>query len=478
MILRPRKKTGAQIHTTPIHTKTSHTNDKTLSNHTLQLTPSNTTQHTLHTPPHPSIETHSQHLSNPTHQQNTTITNPLQTVETSPLEDTTLQTLHTPQIKSNEWTAHSASLHLKENWANPVSPVSFLGITRIFHFYNKKLKITRIKDILETIDSWSLMKLNRSPKKSLNKFTTYHIHDLWMVDTIDVSELKDHNYGIQHLFSAIDCFSRKAFVIPLINHTAEDGIFAFNQIFNAIGELPQNIGSDKGSECGSQKVKNFLRSNGINPVILSGPSKAANIESFQKTLQRMIYTFITEYDNLSYIPFLQHIVNSYNERTHSSTGFTPNQVEESPVIQNKLEDRNFSIKMEDLKNKKTPSLKRGDLVRISLKKSKFHRIYNIQNTYERFKIYKINTKFKNPRYFLQEEDNTVLEGSFSRSELTKVNLNTFKASTIKQKYVKGKKYVLLDFKGYAPKYRSWTLENNTQALLKNHPTTHHNKTKL
>ena len=181
---------------------------------------------------------------------------------------------------------------------------------------------------------------------------------------------------------------------------------------------------------------------------------------FFKKLQRMIYSFIHENDNLSYIHILPLLVNSYNERIHTSTGYSPNQIMNSPLIQDRLEKKILNLKSNDITKRKKPSLKLGDWVRISLKKSKFNRSYNVQNTYERFKIYKINTNFRNPRYFLKEEDDSVIEGAFSRSELTKINLDKFKASVVKTKIVHGKKYDLLDFKGYAPKYQTWTLSDN------------------
>ena len=276
-----------------------------------------------------------------------------------------------------------------------------------------------------------------------------------MADTFDVSELSEYNYNINHLFCIIDTFSKKAYVIPLKSHTALDGIDAIERVIAQSGVLPKNFGSDQGSECGSVKVHGFLKSLGINPVILSGPSKASHVEVFQRTLQRMIYSFITEHDNLSYINFLPFFVNSYNERIHTTTNYSPNSIVKSRDIQIKLEEKSVERKFFTRKNSKKPTLKIGQWVRISLKKSPFHRSYNIQNTYEKFKIYKINTNQSLPRYFLQERDGSIITGSFTRNELTKVDLDIYKANIIDRKKVKGKSFVLLHYKGYPSKYREW-----------------------
>ena len=357
----------------------------------------------------------------------------------------------------DSWTSDVAARHLKENWTNPVSPVSFLGVVRIYNFYQKKLTMSNIKRILSTIDSWSLMKQSRVVKKKLNNFMSFNVHDFWMADSFDVSELQKYNYGIKHLFCVIDVFSRKAFVIPLVTHTAVDGIQAIGKVISQAGSLPGNFGSDKGGECGSHKVQNFLKSLGVNPVILSGPSKASHVEIFQKTLQRMIYTFISEHDNLSFINFLPFFVNAYNERIHTTTNYSPNATLKSQSIQRSLRNINLERKVSNKVNQRKPTLKIGDWVRISLKKTSFHRSYNIQNTYEKFRVYKIKVNNYLPRYFIKEEDGSLIEGSFTRNELTKVNLELYKVSVVGKKKVKGKEMVLLDYKGYAPKYRQWVL---------------------
>ena len=101
-------------------------------------------------------------------------------------------------------------------------------------------------------------------------------------------------------------------------------------------------------------------------MILSGPSKASHIKIFQRSLQRMIYTYIAEHDNLSYIHYLPFFVNSYNERVHTTTKYTPNEVVASQEIQRELEDKNIKNKILHRKNKRKPTLHIGDSVRISL----------------------------------------------------------------------------------------------------------------
>ncbi len=60
---------------------------------------------------------------------------------------------------------------------------------------------------------------------------------------------------------------------------------------------------------------------------------------------------------------------------------------------------------------------------------------------------------------MKEYDGSVITGSFDRSELTKVDLSKFKSTVVTSKRVRDKKYNLLDYKGYQPKYRKWVLSD-------------------
>ena len=50
----------------------------------------------------------------------------------------------------------------------------------------------------------------------------------------------------------------------------------------------------------------------------SSKYKAAMVERLNFTLKRMIYSFITDRESYKFVPQLQDIVKSYNEKVHSS----------------------------------------------------------------------------------------------------------------------------------------------------------------
>jgi len=56
----------------------------------------------------------------------------------------------------NTLTYRSAISHLKKNYANPKSGVSFGGISRIYDYYNKVIPLEQIRKFLSNNDSYTL----------------------------------------------------------------------------------------------------------------------------------------------------------------------------------------------------------------------------------------------------------------------------------------------------------------------------------
>ena len=87
------------------------------------------------------------------------------------------------------------------------------------------------------------------------------------------------------------------------------------------------------------------------------------------------------------------------------------------------------------------------IVRVSIKKSAFHRSYNIQWAYERFVIHSINTVLKHPQYTVKDENSNLIEGHFLAYELIKVDLEEYRAVIIKTRTRNSKKNFYIGSKG-------------------------------
>lgn len=257
------------------------------------------------------------------------------------------------------------------------------------------------------------------------------------------------------------CFSKYLWVVPLYSTKGEESVQAMKSIFCDLDVLPETIVCDSGSEFKNALFMNMMKKLNIKLIFSQSSFKASHVERAQYTLERLIYSHITAYESLRYLDALQHLVSRYNNTKHSFTGFTPMEVENDEEKQDKVFIK-FAQKYHKVKQQQ-PKYKVGDWVRILLFKSPFHRGYNIQRTYERFKVHKI-LPHKIPLYILSDEKNRVIAGLFNEFELTKVNLSRYRVVIKDRATRKGKKWVKLHYKGYSDEYDQWQLDDSDEIV--------------
>ena len=73
------------------------------------------------------------------------------------------------------WSKDRALAHLRENWDNTESQISYLGVGKLINFY-KCLKQQDVINVLNTFEAYSLMKNTRYSKTS-NPTLAYHVRD-------------------------------------------------------------------------------------------------------------------------------------------------------------------------------------------------------------------------------------------------------------------------------------------------------------
>ena len=354
------------------------------------------------------------------------------------------------------FTEKSALEHLNENWNNVNSTIGFLGVRKLYDFYNKVLTFNQIRSVLSTFESYSLMSLIHRTKKS-NPTIAHHKRDVIQIDYVYVSELEEFNDGIKFLFCGIDVFTKRAWVFPCLKCNADSSVKSIALLFNTMKIRYKTVLCDNGKEFNNKKFKSYLSRIGVNIIFSQSNQKASTVERFQRTLQHKIYTYLTEYEVLRYINVLQSIITIYNTTKHSFLKFSPMQVETSTRIHNmvllKHADKFFKIKP------RKPKFIVGDIVRISVQKTAFHRSYNLQRTYERFIIIKVNKKMPIPRYILSDENGRDIDGFFLEFELIRVNIEKYRAQVIGERVKNKKREFLLKFKGYSDDFNLWQTKN-------------------
>ena len=149
-----------------------------------------------------------------------------------------------PQNLANLQTAPECENDLTLNYKTPGHPIAFSGIKNIYNYYNKILSIKKIKEILSSIESYTLHKGYRSAQR--NPTYSHFKRYMFQMDLLDFQQLAQFNNGVKYLLTVIDTFTRYAFVRSLTNKTGVNVLKEFKSIIEEAVEKPKNISMDRG----------------------------------------------------------------------------------------------------------------------------------------------------------------------------------------------------------------------------------------
>jgi len=347
---------------------------------------------------------------------------------------------------------------LKNNYNKLGHPIAFGGINTIYSYYKGLLDKDKIKEILSGIENYTLHR--EYHKTERNPSYSHFKNQQWQMDLVDIQKLHEFNDGVRYLLTCIDTFTRKAFSRTLLTKEAQSVLNAFKSIINEAGGQPMVLVLDKGTEFNNQSFLEFCHENDIKIYTPDSSVHAAFIERFNRTFQKSLYQYMSENETHRYInikekngnliPVFDLILQTYNERKHSMTGYSPNKAynDESTHLPIRIKMSKYYDKIKS----RPVKFKIGDIVRVAIQKGKFSRGYNEQSKLEVFRIYKIIRK-KIPMYILETYNGKeILIGSFYDSELTKVTGNIWRIEKV-LKTKNGKHYV--KWKGFDDSYNSW-----------------------
>ena len=243
-------------------------------------------------------------------------------------------------------------------------------MNKIYEFYNHVLSIKVIKKNLSSFKSHSLVsEVHKTSKQNVT--IALHPRDAMQIDFFYVNEISQDNDGINYIFSAIDIFTKRGFCVPQIKCNANSAISSMKIILNSINVRPKSIICVPGCEYKNVKFKKYLNRIGMKMIFSQSENKCSTVESKKKTIQRKIYLYITEFETRRFVHILHKIIENYNSTKHSFLGASPFMVETNEKLQNKVlllhARKNEAVK------KKRPQFAVGDVVRVALKKSSFHR---------------------------------------------------------------------------------------------------------
>lgn len=353
---------------------------------------------------------------------------------------------------------------IKKNYTTPGHPTAFSGINQVFNYYRGQIPLSQIKQILSGVEGYTLHKeYHEQPRNMTYKhFKRYQ----FQMDLVEISQFAEENNGIRYLLNCIDIFTRYAFVRPIKNKSAKNVLEAFKSILNEAEEKPYMIVMDKGTEFTNRVFKNFCTENNIKLINPQASIHAAFIERFNRTLQMLIYKYMTDNETNRYIDVLQKLVETYNRRKHRMIGMTPTDAEMNKNNEH-LQLNVIQSKQHEKIKRKQPKYKIGSYVRIAKQKGKFARSYDEQMMREIFKIKSINTSKPIPLYNITNFDGTEdIVGGFYEFELVPIVTSTYRIEkVIKKRKVGGKTQLFVKWKGFGNEHNSWIDEENVERVF-------------
>ena len=349
-------------------------------------------------------------------------------------------------------------------YKTPGHPIAFSAPYTIYKFFKGEVSLKRIKEILEHINAYTLHREYKQPKNYNPYYVNYRRHQ-FQADLIDVSQLKRSNGNVTFLLIIIDVFSRKIWVTPLKRKTASETSEALRGWITSLGEdftTGRRFLTDSGKEFLNRDVENLMHTNNISMYQAKNIHKAAIVERVNKTLQVLIYKYLTYKGETKYIDVLSDLVRGYNQRKHRAFHyrFSPNEADDKA---NEIQIRSIHVNTAGkklMKKKTTNTFKVGDYVRIktfATAPSSSRRAYVQQFHGEIFEVTRVKTSLPITMYYLRSlntEEN--IEGAFYANELVHVRGDIFQIEKILRTKGSGSnKKLFVRWKYFDSRWDSW-----------------------
>ena len=340
---------------------------------------------------------------------------------------------------------------------DPKHPAGFSSVLKLSKASG--VSTAKVKEWLRKQSTYTLHRMAMK-KYPTRKYTVHDIDVQWQADLADVSLISKQNNGYTFILTVIDIFSRYAWARPLKNKSGKEVAAAFKDIFRE-GRIPKRIQTDQGKEFENRHVKSLFREHNIELFSVKSAYKAAIVERFNRTLKSRLWKYFTMMLKQKWTAVLQDAVYAYNHSKHRTLGMRPVDVNADNVgeVREILSSGGPSLA-------KTP-FRVGEQVRISKVKSVFAKGYLPNWTEELFTVASIDRKKSPIMYKLKDYAGDVIEGSFYRHEIQKVQHDddTFLVEkVIKSKGRGNQKWHFVKWLGYPSSMNSWVRASDVDKM--------------
>ena len=326
---------------------------------------------------------------------------------------------------------------LEKLFTDPKTSIVAFSSPRKVYEYIKSLGITNFT--LSEVKAFEKKRVRenqllRSRKdKVIKRLPTiaYGLDDTFQLDLVDMHDGK-------FVLSKIDVLSKKGDCIAIPNKSASAVLEGIQKlIFRNGGVFPNKIQTDEGKEFFNARVQKYFRDNEVNHFHSFFEKKAAVVERFNATWQKMYYKYKQRYPKVKRQELLDWVVKNYNNQPHSAIeNIAPSQVDvdvASVLVRRQLDARQKAreaIAARPVAGRKQTRRKRivfafkdGDRVRITRERGVFFKSYKGTFTEEVFVVNKAFVKPSAPDvvlYKLRDLLGEEIKGIFYENQLQKV----------------------------------------------------------
>lgn len=359
-------------------------------------------------------------------------------------------------------------IRVSRAYKKPGHPIAYSTPNRVAKYFN--IKPEKAKQILEHMEGYTLHREYKQPKY----YNPYYVHgrrEQVQGDLIDIAAISRENDGTKFLLVLIDIFTKFLWVYPLKNKGGAAMKAAVTNWLDTIDRRPKVLMTDKGTEFTCRPVQQLLRGRGVEWQAAIGTLKASIAERVNKSLQVIIYKYLTQNETVRYIDVLASLVETYNKRGHRTLeGMSPRVADRprSEAAVQTIHHRRYA-KVEERRKEKLP-FKVGDVVRLKTMPKKItssSRAYAIQFQGEYYRIVRINRSLPIALYYIRSMDTgEFIEGGLYANELVKQRGDAFKIErVIRRKVVRGRPMVLIKYRYFGPQWNEWKYEDELIAAV-------------
>lgn len=348
-----------------------------------------------------------------------------------------------------------------ENYLNPAHPTAYSGIGNVKRFYGNLYSRKDIEATLAHADGYTLHREYKSPAVR-NAYFVYSPREQAQLDLIDMQQLAKHNDGVRFLSVLIDAYTRKLWIKTLKDKTQESSLAAIKEFVEEIKPKIRTMLFDKGTEYTNNMVRTYLKKEDIKVIHPFSEIKAGLVERANRSIQSLIYMYMTEQETFRYVDALDDLVSSYNNRGHRTLQYlTPNEAE-LPENAGKVMCALNTHYSKAINARKEPKLTVGQTVRVAKLKDKMTRGYQERFNLEHYKIVEVLTRMPVEMYRLRSMDTgEIIQGGFYKNELQVIDGDVFKIERVLKSRVKsGRQEILVKWKGFSEKHNSWEPRSN------------------